>query len=343
MALEAALLDGRVDLAVHSAKDVPTAEDPRLRDRRVSAPRGPARRAPLPRAGPNARHAARRGRRRDRQPAPRRLPAGAPARPAHAAAARQRRHAPAQARRRRRRRPGAGGRRADPARPRRPDHRGRSPRTIALPAPGQGALAIEVRADDVVTGPFVARLDDPATRAAVEAERALLRASGGGCRAPLGALAVVDGTTITIRGAAAAEGSVPPGDAPPTDAAAAPARRSRARPTRPSPRRSWPGPSGAVHWPIAWRWRRRSRPSWPRSLRQIRDARGRRSLGAPGPRRSPRALVTREPGRRGALAMALRERGLDPIVIPTIELRAAAPGGALDAAAASLAATRGWS
>jgi hydroxymethylbilane synthase len=62
---------------------------------------------------------------------------------------------------------------------------------VMLPAPGQGALALQVRADDVA---MLAPLDHGPTRLAVEAERALLRALGGGCLAPLGALAeVVDG------------------------------------------------------------------------------------------------------------------------------------------------------
>jgi hydroxymethylbilane synthase len=62
---------------------------------------------------------------------------------------------------------------------------------LMLPAPGQGALALQVRADD---GAVVASLDHEPTRVAVQAERALLRALGGGCLAPLGALAeAVDG------------------------------------------------------------------------------------------------------------------------------------------------------
>jgi hydroxymethylbilane synthase len=73
----------------------------------------------------------------------------------------------------------------------------------ALPAPGQGALAIQVRVDDAVAIATVARLDDPATRTAVEAERALLSATGGGCRAPLGTLATVAGGHVTIRAGAA--------------------------------------------------------------------------------------------------------------------------------------------
>lgn len=67
---------------------------------------------------------------------------------------------------------------------------------VMLPAPGQGALAIECRdaaADEPLAG-LLARLDDPATRAAITAERALMAALGAGCAAPLGALAeVVEG------------------------------------------------------------------------------------------------------------------------------------------------------
>jgi len=76
-----------------------------------------------------------------------------------------------------------------------------------LPAPGQGALAVECRADDV---DLVARLrealDDPHTRAAVEAERTLLATLEAGCAAPVGALADVvegdDGEELWIRGVA---------------------------------------------------------------------------------------------------------------------------------------------
>src|SRR3954453_1015468 len=61
-----------------------------------------------------------------------------------------------------------------------------------LPAPGQGAPAVEPRADDHATE--VAALDDPRSRAAVTAERAVLATLEGGCAAPIGALAdVVEG------------------------------------------------------------------------------------------------------------------------------------------------------
>ena len=65
-----------------------------------------------------------------------------------------------------------------------------------LPAPGQGALAIQCRADDDALRAALAELDDPAARAETTAERAFLRALGGGCAAPVAALAV---TTTTPR------------------------------------------------------------------------------------------------------------------------------------------------
>jgi hydroxymethylbilane synthase len=60
-----------------------------------------------------------------------------------------------------------------------------------LPAPGQGALAVECRATDPDTAALLAGLDDAPTRAAVTAERALLAALAAGCAAPVGALAEV--------------------------------------------------------------------------------------------------------------------------------------------------------
>jgi hydroxymethylbilane synthase len=77
-----------------------------------------------------------------------------------------------------------------------------------LPAPGQGALAIECRADDLELRELLAALDDPDTRAAVDAERALLAALEAGCTAPVGALAEVaegdDGSELFLRGLVAA-------------------------------------------------------------------------------------------------------------------------------------------
>ncbi len=69
---------------------------------------------------------------------------------------------------------------------------------VVLPAPGQGALAVECRAGDPALD-ALAGLDDPVCRAAVTAERALLAALQGGCTAPVGALAEVAGGEIHLR------------------------------------------------------------------------------------------------------------------------------------------------
>jgi hydroxymethylbilane synthase len=60
-----------------------------------------------------------------------------------------------------------------------------------LPAPAQGALAVECRASDTGLAALLAELDDPDTRAAVTAERALLAELEAGCSAPVGAIAEV--------------------------------------------------------------------------------------------------------------------------------------------------------
>ena len=78
-----------------------------------------------------------------------------------------------------------------------------------LPAPGQGALAVECREDRPDLVAALARLDDSDTRACVTAERALLAALEAGCTAPVGALAeVVDsehGTELFLRAFAGTE------------------------------------------------------------------------------------------------------------------------------------------
>ena len=77
-----------------------------------------------------------------------------------------------------------------------------------LPAPAQGALAVECRADDRELAAQLGGLDDEDTRTAVVAERALLAALEAGCTAPVGALAQVadgdDGLEIYLRGLVAA-------------------------------------------------------------------------------------------------------------------------------------------
>ena len=69
-----------------------------------------------------------------------------------------------------------------------------------LPAVGQGALGLECRTDDTVTRELLERVNDAATRCAVLAERALLRGLGGGCQVPIGAAARVADGVLTLRG-----------------------------------------------------------------------------------------------------------------------------------------------
>ncbi len=69
-----------------------------------------------------------------------------------------------------------------------------------LPAVGQGAIAIETRADDEFTVAATEKLDHAVTRVACLAERSFLRALGGGCQLPIAAHAVIDGDRIHIDG-----------------------------------------------------------------------------------------------------------------------------------------------
>lgn len=83
------------------------------------------------------------------------------------------------------------------------------PLDVMLPAPGQGALAVQCRAHDVATLQRLQPLHDPATWAAVTAERAFLSGLGGGCSAPVAAYAQPGtsedgGTSLWLRGLVAA-------------------------------------------------------------------------------------------------------------------------------------------
>jgi hydroxymethylbilane synthase len=81
------------------------------------------------------------------------------------------------------------------------------PFELMLPAPGQGALAVQCRAVDLELLALLVQIDDPATRAAVEAERAFLQGLGGGCSAPVAAYAtVVDGQVNLVGLAASPDG-----------------------------------------------------------------------------------------------------------------------------------------
>jgi hydroxymethylbilane synthase len=67
-----------------------------------------------------------------------------------------------------------------------------------VPPPGQGALAIEVRADDTRMIELLHPAEHAPTRAAITAERSFLEALGGGCQVPVGAYAHCDGDTLLI-------------------------------------------------------------------------------------------------------------------------------------------------
>ncbi|AKP66225.1 hydroxymethylbilane synthase [Companilactobacillus ginsenosidimutans] len=67
-----------------------------------------------------------------------------------------------------------------------------------LPASGQGALALESRADDEVINGIIKSIDDVDTRLSVKLERQLLAAFGGSCNFPVGSYAHVDGSNVTL-------------------------------------------------------------------------------------------------------------------------------------------------
>jgi len=197
--IERALLDGRVDLAVHSLKDLPTALPEGLALGAIP-PRGPAGDALLSRRWPSL----------DRLPPGARIGTGSLRRQAQLLAWRgdlvvQSIRGNVETRLKKLEsqdldgailavagleRLGLAGRITQPV-----------PTEIMLPAPGQGALAIEVRSDDPALSACVAALDDPAARVATAAERALLEALGGGCQVPIGALGVVRGDTLALTAA----------------------------------------------------------------------------------------------------------------------------------------------
>lgn len=180
------------------------------------------------------------------------------------------------------------------------------PETIP-PAPGQGAIAIQVRRGDARMRDLVAGIDDRRTRLEVESEREFLRTSGGGCRAPIGAVAAVAGADIDLLG----------GYATPTGSHSAIAHRR--------------GPSASAVG-LARELARELDP-----MRRLRaadgsaDRNGRRSA-------APRVLVTRPVEQAGELVAALREAGLDPVTVPTIEVVLA--GGELDRVVRRLATYR---
>lgn len=89
-----------------------------------------------------------------------------------------------------------------------PEHA--APMSVAevIPAPGQGCLAIQARADDAATLEAVGALEHAPTRMALLAERSVMRRLGGGCALPLGAYAdVLDGTVRMVAGVFTPDGA----------------------------------------------------------------------------------------------------------------------------------------
>lgn len=304
-AIEQALLAGRVDVAVHSAKDVPTEEDPRLR---IAAylPRADPRDALVVRADASER-------RLEDLPSGSRVGTDSPRRTGFLLA----------------RKPGLA---VHPIHGNVDTRLGRldSGETDALvlacagldrmglrdriaerlepdlvpPAPGQGAIGVQIRHDDAQMLELLAAIDDRPTRLAVEAERAFLSASGGGCRAPIGALATIAGDVLDLLG----------GYASPDGSGTVVAHRR--------------GPVAAGQ-------------DLGRELAAELDARGRiRGTAAHvEPAASPpgrRVLVTRAAEQADELMSALRHAGLDPVPVPTIAVEFEPPPGDLDAAAGLL-------
>ncbi|NOS99058.1 MAG: hydroxymethylbilane synthase [Phycisphaerales bacterium] len=195
-AIERALLDGRIDLAVHSYKDLPSKPTAGLTIAAVP-----------PRAAPHDVLVTHRAVAIDELPNEFRIGTSSPRRRAQF-----RRHAPVEivpirgnvptrlARVRAGDLDGVVLAAAGLARLQlRPRHMIHLPVDRFTPAPAQGALAVQTRAGDAFTD-AVAAINDEPSRLAVDAERAFLGAAAVGCQSPVGALATVDGASIELSG-----------------------------------------------------------------------------------------------------------------------------------------------
>jgi hydroxymethylbilane synthase len=294
-AIEQALLDDRIDLAVHSAKDVPTAEDDRLRIVAFLPRAEPGDALVLPLGAAPATL--------DTLPAGSRIGTDSPRRAGFLLARRpdlvvRPLHGNVDTRLRK-----LDDGLADAlvlavaglVRLGRADRISERISTRLIPpATGQGAVALQGRADDARVAAIGATIDDAPTRRAVEAERAFLRASGGGCRAPIGALAEVDGDRIRVfAGYAAVNGT-----ATAFEEAMGPIEDGPALATEVARR------LGA----------RLDRPSLAIDVTP-----------------DHRVLVTRPAGGLVPLARHLREAGIEPAIVPAIEIEPVEPDEDLDA------------
>ncbi len=340
-ALRDALLRDECDVAVHSLKDLPTGAAVGLSTRRDAQARGRPGRPVRPRRTEAGRPAARRhgGHRlaAPRRPAPRRPPG-----PGHPGHPRQRGHPP--------------GPRPRPARATPPTHvvAGKScdldavvlaaaglerigrldavseflETDVMLPAAGQGSLAIECRTADAprragstdgsqgVLAQALAALDDPDTRLAVTAERALLARLEAGCAAPVGAYAYRKGSMLYLEAVVCAvDGTASVRD-----------KTGHGRADRggghPAGHRTGRGPAG----------RRRRRHRGPRRPPDARwthagaaDMTGQASPSTGGrPLEDLRVLITRSPDRARPWSRRSSDAGAEPLLLPLIDFERAA-------------------
>jgi hydroxymethylbilane synthase len=313
-AIEEALLDGRVDVAVHSAKDLPIDEDSRLQIG-----------AFLPRADPRDAlvvRVAATERRLDDLPAGSRVGTDSPRRVGFLLARRpdlvvHPLHGNVDTRLRRLddgetdalvlaaaglERLGLGDRIVQ-----------RLDLDLVLPAPGQGAIAIQIRRDDARLVALTAAIDDRPTRLAVEAERAFLDASGGGCRAPIGAhAALVRGELVLVGGYVRPDGSA--------------MARDRVR----GPATDGPRLGAALAALLGAR--------LPDVGRQV-DVPGAGATSATATRQA-RVLVTRAADQAGELIDCLDAQGIEGVSVPAIAVATVPAGGDLDRVARDLAGYR---
>jgi len=157
---------------------------------------------------------------------------------------------------------------------------------VMLPAPGQGAIALQARRGSAAAE-IAARLDHAPTRAAVEAERSMLLALGGGCSVPVAALASAEGDQLELTGLVA-------------DPRAAGRVRASAA-----------GPIGTAH-------------EIGRSVANALELAGARAIldGLPGarPLAGRRILNTRPREQAAELSDRLRELGAELVALPAIEI-----------------------
>jgi hydroxymethylbilane synthase len=168
------------------------------------------------------------------------------------------------------------------------------------PAPGQGAIAVQTRSDDPARE-LVAGIDDHDTRVAVEAERSFLAACGGGCRSPIGALATLEAGVLVITAGRVTVDGTDPRFGRRSGAVAAAREMVTELAAVVSAAHVADGVVG---------------PSW---------------MGA-----RPRVVVTRSSDQGNAIVWALGDVGLEAVPIPAIAVVLAPPGGALDDALRSI-------